>query len=174
MRLNHQAKSKGSLQLDRSITFYQTDGKSRRKIAQRALRVRHFLEIGHFRLLSDFLVILRSATAALLLHSTKSFQNPEPELNKTSYASNSCYYARNADIQQTTLIVYPITKHTHGPMATNVRLNRLVKARAAFSLTVVLPLTRQMENRAEKLRSVLYVFGISWKLEHFAFFPTFG
>ena len=60
--------------------------------------------------------------------------------------------------------------NVHGPAAMSVRLNHLVKSKIKLMLSLIsiLPFDQTMENRAEKLRSVLFVSGISWKFGHYS------
>ena len=61
-------------------------------------------------------------------------------------------------------------------MATNVKLNLLVKGKINLQLQFdrSITLDQKMENRAEKVRIVLFVSGISRKLGHFDPLHLFG
>ena len=153
VRLNHLVKSKINLQFDRSITFEPDDGKSRRKSRRKSRSVLFVSGIswkfGHFSAPFQLLGNTTFKQLCLLSLYQKFPRILSPNCNKTSYASNSVYLARNADIQQTTLIGYPITNCTYlGPCPRTWGLIIWLKARSTCSLIVVLPLNQTMENRA--------------------------
>ena len=126
-----------------------------------------------FRLLCHFRVILRSSGSLLCSLFPKVSENPEPELkNKPRYASNlgligsECWcttdYAYRPSHHELH-VLGPVTSDTREP-----RFNHLVKSKFKLMLSLNQNLlTRRWKNRAEKLRSVLFVSGISRKFDTF-------
>ena len=128
------------LQFDLYITFLPEDGKSRWKIAQRALRVRHFSEIDTSDPLHLFGNIEFKPQLALL-SLPKSFRESWSRTNKTSYASNSVYFEWAQLPNRLRLSVNRTHRNALGLVATNVKLNLLVKSKINVQLQFDLYIT---------------------------------